>query len=187
MLSCCVFLTSCGVDTDSTGDGCQSDSDCDQSRVCADHVCRYTSDSENIIPASETAEIIFDSLKRNMPKRYELSWPQQSDYAWGFSLSYSEGIFDEQQLQLMMSHQDGLIEDYDKLMEKLDLSEAEFTGFEPGIYKPIPEGEQRALRDLDMLKGSILSYELAGEKKTLLIEKLIMLKNRWCLFDLSKD
>ncbi len=178
------LLLSCGVEKDEIGVGCISASDCGEERLCVDRVCRFAEDAELISPAERTALVVFQSLKEKTAAHFDMALPLLEDYGWGFDLS-GDGLYNEQQLAFMNEHRDGLYADYDQLLEKIDLRNAEYVSFTPGVYQPVPEGEQRAIRDLDCLLDSWVTYELEGETRSLIIRRLIRLRDRWCLFDLT--
>jgi|GEM_PF-6282429 len=184
LISLVLVPLSCGVEKDEIGYGCTADADCAGERVCVDHVCRYSEDAESISPAERTALIVFQSLKEQTITHFDLALPLLEDYGWGFDLS-GDGLYNEQQLAFMNEHRDGLYADYDKLLENMDLSAAEYVGFSPGAYQTIPEGQQRAARNLESLINSRITYQVDGESKNITITRLVRLRDRWCLFDLT--
>lgn len=171
-----VFLTlvGCGVET-SEHLGCLDEEDCRDQRLCVDRICVFAEEAETMERAETLADRIFLSLKRSDLRYYMSAWPTVEDLEWGF---------EDMTFTRLAGLESELENKFVRLLAEYDFSMAEFKSFEAGVYLPIPEGENLAVRDLDSLKNSTLRFTDRGESHTINIGRLVRLRGRWRLLEL---
>lgn len=178
------LLSACQIESPDLTSGCTSDEDCRLERVCVDKICVFTEEIREEDKAEDIARKIFSSLIQKEPRIFAVTIPQKDDLNWGFDWisDYNPAISTiDRYDQLLFKLED----DFYDLLLKNDFSDAEFVNFEPGYYVPIPQGYDKAIRNLDSLKNSKIVYSKNNQTYRVNIARLVKLRGRWKVFYLS--
>ncbi len=185
VLALLIACTSCQVENAPDAGGCRRDTDCQGERVCVDRICRFPEEAETVERAEVVVRRIFDALVADQERYYMGAWPLSGDLTWGFDLVNEDDTNPEAGVEeIVTTRENNLAGDFTEARRRRDWDGAEFVRFDPGLYKPIAQGEQRAIRDLERLSESTLVYKRNGVEKSFGIKELIRLRGRWKLFDL---
>ncbi len=177
--------------------GCDEDTDCASGRICMDAICIYQEDKDIYQPAARIAENIIISLKDKSWGKLLVSQPTEYDMDWGFDWVDQSGEqyqqdYSSKEAKFWLDYESRLGQVRQRLQEQWSLvlqngfNASEFKEFRPGESSPIPQGSELAIRPLDSLINSQIIYtDLENQEQVLQVKRLIRLRGRWLLFDLT--
>ncbi len=176
-------VIACSVETNPNEGGCLKDDDCRYGRVCRDRICLDEGELATYESASDVAQQIFESFRNSDFDAYVQVVPTPRDLTWGFDIG--EVDYTEPRVNgYIDSRYDKLETDWIDASRSIDWENAEWQAFEPGVLRPISEGENLALAALDQLVGSEILLVVNGEEVVFPLARLIRLQGYWRVFAL---